>query len=60
MIKIPFLALLLAPTLAWSASDFEETKSQAENGEVRAQTTLAIMYNKGEGVSQDYAEAIRW
>ena len=32
----------------------------AIQGYPRAQTILGVMYEDGEGVSQDYAEAIKW
>lgn len=35
-------------------------KFAAEQGDVNAQFSLVVMYEKGLGVPQDYAEAIRW
>ena len=32
----------------------------ADQGFALAQYNLGIMYNKGEGVAQDYAEAVKW
>ena len=32
----------------------------ANQGDAFAQTNLALMYNFGDGVSQDYAEAMKW
>jgi TPR repeat protein len=32
----------------------------AEQGDVRAQYMLGTMYEEGQGVPQDYAEALRW
>ena len=32
----------------------------AENGDVRAQFSLATMYDLGHGVARDFAEAVRW
>ena len=32
----------------------------AEQGDVRAQTSLGGMYYNGQGVQQDYAEATKW
>ena len=32
----------------------------AEQGDVRAQTSLGAMYYNGQGVQQDYAEATKW
>lgn len=39
---------------------FEDTKAKAEKGDVQAQYSLGVMYVKGDGVSQDYAEAVTW
>ena len=32
----------------------------AEAGDAKAQNSLGFMYNEGLGVSQDYAEAVKW
>ena len=32
----------------------------AEKGHTKAQTMLGIMYDEGQGVPQDYKEAIKW
>ncbi len=39
---------------------FQETKAQAESGNVDAQYQLAGMYAKGTGVAADQAEAVKW
>ncbi len=31
-----------------------------EQGHVQAQFNLGIMYSKGQGVTQDYEEAVKW
>lgn len=36
------------------------TKKKAEQGDVHAQFNLGEMYRKGEGVTQDYVEAVKW
>ena len=41
-------------------SDFEKTKRLAEQGEVYAQYNLGLMYDEGEGVPENNAEAVRW
>ena len=43
----------------WRA-DFAATKKDAESGDAEAQNNLGVMYNKGLGVSEDYAEAVKW
>jgi TPR repeat protein len=32
----------------------------AERGDVRAQNNLGILYDHGQGVPQDFAEALKW
>ena len=39
---------------------FEDTLSLANQGIPTAQVSLAFMYENGNGVPQDYAEAMRW
>jgi hypothetical protein len=38
----------------------EILRPPAENGDTRAQSTLALMYYRGRGVRQDDAEALKW
>jgi TPR repeat protein len=42
------------------ATAFKEFKMAAENGDVRAQYSLAVMYNDGIGVKKNPAEAMIW
>ena len=39
---------------------FAETKAKAEAGDAEAQTNLGAMYYNGQGVEQDFKEAIKW
>ncbi|MGP8201252.1 MAG: trypsin-like peptidase domain-containing protein [Limisphaerales bacterium] len=39
---------------------FQETKARAAKGEAAAQSELGLMYDLGQGVAQDYAEAVNW
>ena len=39
---------------------FKATKIEAEQGDAIAQLSLSQMYEKGEGVPQNYAEALKW
>ena len=41
-------------------SDIEELKKRAEHGDSVAQNSLGFRYDTGQGVPQDYAEAVRW
>lgn len=43
-----------------SSPDFEYLLSAASLGLVDAQFNLGLMYYKGQGVPQDYEEALRW
>ena len=42
------------------ADFFAATKKAAESGDAIAQANLGWMYQSGEGVPQDYAEAMNW
>ncbi|GHU02078.1 hypothetical protein FACS1894186_6070 [Alphaproteobacteria bacterium] len=39
---------------------FAETQALADGGDAEAQCRLAVMYDKGEGVPQDFAKAAHW
>ena len=39
---------------------FEEVRKAAEQGDAAAQCYLGICYQTGQGVPQDYAEAVKW
>jgi uncharacterized protein len=61
---IPLVACLLIATAGTSCDDgvlnFKETRKAAEQGGSEAQFNLGQAYNNGEGVPQDYKEAIKW
>jgi TPR repeat protein len=42
------------------ATAFREWSELAEQGNADAQYNLGVMYRKGEGVPQDYKEAVNW
>jgi len=42
------------------AKAFAETKGKAEAGDAIAQYNLGVMYRKGQGVEQDFKEAVKW
>ena len=52
--------ILLFFSAAYVQADFEETKLLAEQGEAHAQYNLGVMYDYGEGVPENNAEAIKW
>ena len=72
MITITFgrvlcLALLLAASFPVTpvvgsdeAKDIEQLQKKAVHGNVEAQFNLGLMYHGGEGVPQDYKEAVKW
>ncbi len=39
---------------------FETEKAKAEQGDAGAQCNLGVIYAKGNGVPQNYAEAVKW
>lgn len=39
---------------------YSEWKPLAEKGETIAEAAIGVMYHAGQGVAQDYVEAIRW
>ena len=43
-----------------AASEFDETKALADQGNAAAQSNLGYMYDNGEGVPENDAEAVRW
>ena len=42
------------------ATAFKEWKPLAQQGDAYAQYNLGVMYDAGNGVLQDYKEAVRW
>jgi len=50
----------LAAGSAQAASDVADLRAAAEQGDAFAQSYLGAMYYNGEGVPQDYAEAVKW
>jgi TPR repeat protein len=40
--------------------EIDALRARAEQGHADAQYTLELMYDNGEGVPQDDAEAVRW
>ena len=56
---ILLLTVVLASN-AFAAPDFDETKAAAEQGDAVAQNNLGFMYDKGEGVPENDAEAVKW
>ena len=57
---IMILALSLGLSMPVLAADFATTKLKAEQGHADAQYRLALMYDYGENIDQDYAQAFKW
>ena len=58
---VALLSLGLAQVVwADNVPDFKETLQVAEQGNAKAQFSLGKMYYEGQGVRQDYAEAVQW
>ena len=58
MVLILVLATLSTPLLAQPA--LEDLRRRADEGYVRAQYNLALMYDTGQGVPENNTEAVRW
>ena len=39
---------------------YESVRAKAEQGDATAQNSLGVIYDRGKGVAQDYAEAAKW
>ena len=42
------------------AQDFNTLMERAQKGDAQAQSNLGLIYDNGEGVPQDYAQAMKW
>jgi len=54
------LAGVVAGLACQGETALEGLTTRAEQGDAQAQNSLGVRYNNGEGVPQDYAEAIKW
>lgn len=54
-----FVGFVLAFSSAFS-QDLAELQRKAESGDAKALFKLGLMYDRGEGVPQNYAEAFKW
>ena len=54
------IGLGLGVSLSAMATDFTATEALAIEGSALAQNKLAVMYYKGQEVSQDYTKAFDW
>ena len=61
MFRYLLICLMLFTGSAHAAEDdFDAVKKAADQGHASAQLNLGVMYARGDGVTQDYAEAERW
>jgi len=49
-----------SPNRDSALSKFERVLKKAEQGDAKAQYNLGMMYTKGDGMSKDAAEGVRW
>ena len=54
------LLLMSLASVSYGQFDFEQTKRLAEQGNPNGQFVLGLMYDNGEGVPENDAEAVRW
>ena len=54
------LVFVVLSATGFAADDFVATKKKAEAGDATAQYNLGVMYNTGDGVPKDSAEAEKW
>ncbi len=58
--RAPLLGLLLVVCSFSQTADISELRQRAEKGELAAEFELGTMYGLGQGVPQDYSEAMCW
>ena len=54
------LVLVFAGGVAAQSTEIEQLRLAAEQGDASAQFRLGLLYDTGEGVPQDYQEAVKW
>ena len=54
------LVLVLTAAVAAQSTEIENLRLAAEQGDAGAQHDLGVMYANGQGVPQDYQEAVKW
>lgn len=57
--RLLFIMLLFLP-YGMTHADYENTLEKAKEGDASAQNYLGTIYQLGEGVEQDNAEAVKW
>ena len=60
IMRILLSLCLVQEVCADNVPDFQETLQAAKQGYAPAQYNLGLMYTQGQGVRQDYVEAVKW
>jgi len=60
LIILLFTVFLSVGSLSAQSTDVKKLEQQANQGDVEAQFNLGLTYYNGEGVPQDYAQAMKW
>jgi TPR repeat protein len=61
LVVVALLGILKYSCAQESQTDsLKELRTKADRGDASAQNNLGVMYEKGQGVSQNYTEAMRW
>ena len=60
IMRILLSLCLVQEVCADNVPDFQETLQAAKQGDAPAQYNLGLMYTQGQGVRQDYVEAVKW
>jgi TPR repeat protein len=60
ILTVIFISLIFVNPCRSFAGDATDIRKLAEQGDADAQASLGFMYGNGQGVPQDYKEAVRW
>ena len=60
LIAASLFLILAIPCVAETPAPADEIRKAAEQGNAAAQFDLGLIYNGGDGVTRDYAEAAKW
>lgn len=60
IVALSALIVLILSAFPVFAANFRETQRKANNGDAQAQFELGEMYHDGDGVKQNYKEAMKW
>jgi hypothetical protein len=66
ILRLSFVSLILVMAISVNQSangktpDFNDVLKSAQQGDPNSQVSLGLMYGTGDGVTQDYKEALKW